>query len=152
MTLDTDNSNTFVVGRRVLQYMIDWLQVAIVGGALLAVYLFSPTKDDGAVDSSSGGFWLITAFVFFGSILWALYVWVLRPHNHSGQTIGMRVMSIQVVSVDGSPASRGQLLIRALLFLVDVGMTPLIGLISMLVTSKNQRVGDLVAKTIVRSA
>ena len=71
--------------------------------------------------------------------------------SRNGQTISMSIMSLQVVSIDGSPASRGQLLIRALLFVIDIGMTPLIGLISMLVSTKNQRIGDHVAKTVVRS-
>jgi uncharacterized RDD family membrane protein YckC len=149
--MNATNDNTAVVGRRIAQYIVDWLLIAIVGAALLALYLLSPTKQDGAVDSTAAGFWVITAFVFFGGIVWSLYVWVLRPYSHDGQTIGMGIMSIQVVSVDGSAASRGQLLVRALLFFVDIGMTPLIGLISMLASARNQRIGDHVAKTIVRS-
>ncbi len=143
--------NTAVVGRRIAQYTVDWILIAVVGGALLALYLLSPTEEDGAVDSTAAGFWIITAVVFFGGIIWSLYVWVLHPHSHNGQTVGMGLMSIQIVSVDGSPASRGQLLVRAVLFVIDIGMTPLIGLITMLVSTKNQRIGDHVAKTVVRS-
>ncbi len=149
--MSTLEFNTAVIGRRIAQYIVDWLLIALVGAALLATYLLSPTKQDGAVDSTAAGFWVITAVIFFGGILWSLYIWVLRPHSHNGQTIGMSIMSIQVVSIDGSPASRGQLLVRALLFVIDIGMTPLIGLISMLVSTKNQRIGDHVAKTVVRS-
>lgn len=151
MAMNATGDNTAVVGRRIAQYIVDWLLIAIVGAALLALFLLSPTEQDGAVDSTAAGFWVITAFVFLGGIVWSLYVWVLHPHSHDGQTIGMGIMSIQVVSVDGSAASRGQLLVRALLFVVDIGMTPLIGLISMLASPRNQRIGDHVAKTIVRS-
>lgn len=147
--METNESNTAVVGRRVVQYVIDVFLIGVVGTALLALYLLTPTQDDGAIESGPA-FWIITAVVVVGSIGWALYVWVFRPHSHNGQTFGMGLMSLQVVSVDGTPASRGQLLGRTLLLVVDVGATPLIGLISMLVSSKHQRIGDHAAKTIVR--
>jgi hypothetical protein len=57
--------------------------------------------------------------------------------------MGMGLMAIQVVNVEGSPASPGQLFGRALLLAVDVGITPLIGLVTMLVSSRNQRIVSL---------
>ena len=141
---------TAVVGRRVLQFIVDWLIIAVVNGLLLSLFLLSPTEPDGAVDSSSAVFWLIFVVVLVGALLWPLYVWVLHPRHHDGQTFGMSMLGLQVVSLDGSPASGGKLFVRALLLFVDIGITPLVGLFTMLVTNHNQRVGDLVAGTIVR--
>lgn len=148
----TTASDTEVVGRRVVQFLVDSFLLGLGNVALLALFLAAPTGDDGSVDSGSVAFWVIAAAVAVGTVLWTLYVWIIRPHRHDGQTFGMRAMGIQVVGADGTPASSGQLLGRAILLVVDVGATPLIGLIVMIVTSRNQRVGDLVASTIVRRA
>ena len=145
-----DPLETAVVGRRVGQFIVDWLIIAVVNGLLLSLFLLSPTEADGAIDSSAPGFWLILVVAIVGAILWPLYVWVLRPMRNDGQTFGMSMLELQVVSLDGSAASGGKLFVRALLLVVDVGITPLVGLLTMLITNRNQRVGDLVAGTIVR--
>ena len=145
-----DPFDTAVVVRRVGQIIVYWLIIAVVNGLLLSLFLLSPTEADGAVDTSSPGFWLILVVVLVGAILWPLYVWVFRPARNDGQTFGMSVLGLQVVSLDGTEASGGKLFVRALLLIVDVGITPLVGLLTMLITTRNQRVGDLVAGTIVR--
>lgn len=149
--IDTqEDFDTAVVGRRVAQFIVDWLIIAVVNGALLALFLLSPTEQDGAIDSSAAGFWLIAAAVFVGSVAWSVFVWILRPAKRDGQTFGMTMLGLQVVAVDGSSATVGKLFVRTLLLIVDVGITPLVGLVSMFVTTRNQRIGDLAAGTVVR--
>jgi uncharacterized RDD family membrane protein YckC len=67
-----------------------------------------------------------------------------------GQTPGKRMMQIRVVSADGSPASSGQLLLRNLLRLVDfLPSGYAVGAVAMFASQREQRLGDLVAGTLV---
>lgn len=66
----------------------------------------------------------------------------------NGQSVGKRLMKIKVVSLDGGQASLGQYFIRWIFRLVDFVLTGQVGgLISIVVTEKKQRIGDLVAGT-----
>ena len=115
----------------------------------LLLFVAVPTTDDGAVDSGSPVFWVVSALVVLWSLYWLAYVWVLRPHRHDGQTWGMRAVGIRVLSVDGTPASIGQLTGRALLLLVDTLASGLVGLVAMLISKRHQRLGDMAARTMV---
>lgn len=66
----------------------------------------------------------------------------------NGQSVGKRVMKIKVISLDGCQPSFGQYLMRWLFRIVDFGITVQLGaLVSVVLTEKNQRIGDLVAGT-----
>ena len=80
-------------------------------------------------------------------------VWfVLFPGAESinGQTIGKMIMRVKVVKLDFSKSSFGNNLVRHLFDIIDY--FPFFGIVGLIVASNNnlkQRVGDLVAKTIV---
>lgn len=66
----------------------------------------------------------------------------------NGQSIGKRIMKIKVISLDGGRPSLGQYLIRWLFRIVDFMLTAQAGaLISVILTEKKQRIGDIVAGT-----
>lgn len=66
----------------------------------------------------------------------------------NGQSIGKRVMKIKVISIDGGQASIGQYLLRWLFRIVDFTMTAnLCAVVSVAISDKKQRVGDMVAGT-----
>jgi len=67
----------------------------------------------------------------------------------TGQTIGKRLMNIRVVMEDGSPCTGAAALIRNLLRIIDGLICYIVGLIVILVTDKHQRIGDILASTIV---
>lgn len=82
--------------------------------------------------------------VMFYSLFFEIY-W-------NGQTPGKKAMNLQVVSLDGGSATASQYLIRWLMRLVDFAiMSGLIALIVAAVNEKTQRVGDIVANTLVIS-
>lgn len=67
-----------------------------------------------------------------------------------GRTIGKRLLGLAVVSVDGSPATFLQAVIRNVVRFVDaLPGTYTVGMISVLATRRSQRVGDLAAGTLV---
>lgn len=88
-------------------------------------------------------FYLVTVGITYGYIILFETLW-------NGQTPGKRLMKIRVIKQNGLPAGFFSILIRNLLRLVDVlpGFYAA-GVISILLTRRGQRLGDLVAGTIV---
>src|SRR5690606_34920667 len=68
-----------------------------------------------------------------------------------GQTFGKKAIDIKVVKLDGSQPSVGSYFLRWLLQIVDLPFFGAIGIITILVNGKGQRVGDLAAGTTVIS-
>lgn len=73
---------------------------------------------------------------------------VVQEGFFEGQTIGKRIVRIKVVKIDGYQASFGDYFIRWVLRVIDLG-TLITGLITMAVTPKTQRLGDIAAGTAV---
>ena len=65
-----------------------------------------------------------------------------------GRTLGKMVMKTRVVMVDGSAPTLGAILLRWLFLLIDVYLMN-IGIIAIICTRRNQRLGDLAAGTMV---
>jgi uncharacterized RDD family membrane protein YckC len=67
-----------------------------------------------------------------------------------GRTVGKAALGLRVVTVEGAPIRFRHAAIRSILQLVDkVLFTGLFGVLAMLFTARNQRLGDLVAGTLV---
>lgn len=66
----------------------------------------------------------------------------------NGQSVGKKAMNIKVVSLNGAQPSLGQYVLRWVFRIVDFSISYwLCGVISIAVSKKNQRVGDMVAGT-----
>jgi uncharacterized RDD family membrane protein YckC len=67
-----------------------------------------------------------------------------------GRTLGKAALGLRVVTVEGAPIRFRHAAIRSILGLVEkYSLSGMIGMLSILVTRRNQRLGDLVAGTIV---
>lgn len=137
-----DRHETQVVGRRVVQYVIDYILAGIIPG--LAYWL---------LDRGSGfvhGFgWAIATLIALAVYLW---YWVIRPNGHHGQTFGMQLLALRIISKDGGPANVLQLFVRGVLLIIDTLFFGLVGLITMMASRYHQRVGDHMARTLVVGA
>lgn len=92
---------------------------------------------------------LLIGFLIFNAVIAVAYDVFFEVTQH-GRTPGKMATGIRVVMVGGGPVTFVPSFIRNILRLVD--MLPsfyLIGMVSVLVTERNQRVGDLAAGTIV---
>jgi uncharacterized RDD family membrane protein YckC len=124
------------IGDRLLAHLIDRLFLILYSFAVVALFI--------RIELDIWWVWLIClAFPwFFYSLLFEIFM--------NGQTPGKRFMKIQVVRMDGTPATVGDYLLRWLFAAVDIYMlSGAIGIIAIAVGGKGQRIGDIVAGTTV---
>lgn len=85
-----------------------------------------------------------------GSALLFMLAWIIGfpvVEGLTGQTIGKRIIGIKVIRKNGNKGTVMQSIVRHLFDPIDYCL--LIGLIIIAVSSSKQRIGDLVANTIV---
>ncbi|MBT8241402.1 MAG: RDD family protein [Acidimicrobiia bacterium] len=126
------------IGSRVLAKVID---LAIQLGLLIVVAIISGTV------SGSASFIVGAVGIFL-----VIFVYPATEAVMNGQTLGKRVLSIRVITTDGGPVRFRHAAIRSLIgFLELFVLLPggPIALSSALLTKRSQRVGDLVAETLV---
>jgi uncharacterized RDD family membrane protein YckC len=136
---------TRVTGRRVVQYLIDSFLVGIIP----AVASIPFDRSDSTFVHVLGGIVAFGVFVLIG----ALY-WVAFTHAQNGQTLGMKLLGLRVISMGGGPANRAQLTIRWICLILDAipytwPLTGLLGFIVILCSRDRQRIGDHLARTLV---
>jgi uncharacterized RDD family membrane protein YckC len=130
---------TRVTGRRVVQYIIDYLITGIVASFIMWVF----DRSTGAANA---------VLLLIGAVLaaaWYFWYWVLRPYQANGQSFGMQMLALRIISKSGGRASMMQLFVRGVLLIVDTLVWGLVGLITMVSSRYRQRVGDHAAKTLV---
>ncbi len=128
------------IGNRAFAFILDYILMIIVtgiAGGVLGVIARSILGPGAAFTVST-----VTVFVvYFGYFIYF--------EGSRGQTLGKRLMDIRVVHEDGAPIGYRAATIRALFQFVDFLFVFLIAVIAILVTDKNQRLGDIVAGTVV---
>jgi uncharacterized RDD family membrane protein YckC len=128
------------VGSRFTSALVDLaIQLALLA-AFAVLFLW--------VDPVGGG--VGTAiFTVLGFLLFAGYDIVFEVYA-SGRTPGKRLNGLRVVRDDGSPVAFLTSAVRNVLRLIDILPTLyLVGIVTILVTRRNQRLGDLAAGTLV---
>jgi len=128
------------IGDRVLAFLLDML--------ILVVYSIIATISLGSLNVGSGEKYMI--YVVIGLPIFLYYL--LWETFYNGQTPGKSIMKIRVVQLNGSRPKFSQYLIRWLLRLIDITLgSGSIAVVTILMTGKGQRIGDLAAKTTVIS-
>ncbi|HWI65156.1 MAG TPA: RDD family protein [Symbiobacteriaceae bacterium] len=140
------------LGTRFLAIIVD----ALIqwGAALLLLFLVVPSAlisasfdPFGKSDTFNG---VILAILLLGvGFLFFLYKLVLEAF-WNGQTVGKRAVGIRVIKANGLPADFLQIVLRNLLRVVDyLPLQYLIGSIAIAASQRGQRLGDMVAGTVV---
>ena len=130
---------TRVTGRRTVQFIIDIIIYGIVGSLI-----------SWALNRGTGGVHAILVIVDVVVIVaWYVIYWALIPFKNDGQTIGMKVLGIRIINLNGGPASMLQLVVRSILLILFVIPSLLVGIIVMMCSRYRQRTGDHMARTIV---
>lgn len=142
------NFNAASVGDRILGHLLD-IVVKVAYGITIYYLVFVLLGLNKILDKMDQ--WSAMSIVLLFYLPIAFYS-LVQESVFEGQTIGKRILKIRVIKIDGYQAGFGDYFIRWLLCLVDISIgMGIIGLISMLVTGKTQRLGDLAAGTAVIS-
>ncbi|MDD4282094.1 MAG: RDD family protein [Candidatus Methanofastidiosa archaeon] len=124
--------------QRAVALIIDQIIIGVALVVLIFAGVLSTSMSAGAVVAIMGVQW----------VLWLVYFTFFE--GSSGQTIGKRFMNIRVISADGSDLSYAQAMVRSLLRIVDSLPTLyILGIILVIVTRERQRLGDMVAGSVV---
>ncbi|RZL38121.1 MAG: RDD family protein, partial [Pedobacter sp.] len=128
------------LGERVAAYLIDFGMFLII--YFFALIAFAITGLENSFNNSS----IVILVIIFG-ICYVFYDFLCEV-AFNGQSLGKKLLKIKVVSLDGGQASIGQYFIRWIFRIVDFTLTAnLLGFISVAVSEKKQRIGDVVAGT-----
>jgi uncharacterized RDD family membrane protein YckC len=124
-----------VIWHRVLAYVIDSILMGLIWG--MVILAGTALGDAGSLLLVFVG---VVALLVYGFLIEGLY----------GYTPGKHLLGLVVVKSDGSNCTVGASILRNLLWIVDALPTAnLVAMVLILVTDDNQRVGDLVADTVV---
>jgi uncharacterized RDD family membrane protein YckC len=125
---------------RMLAYSIDLAVIGAFGFVLQR--LLAPLRFFG--EDASGA--LITAFYFTISLIYmSLAEWTWR-----GQSVGKRLLGLRVVEANGLRLELPQVIVRNLMRFIDaLPVLYLVGAVSCVLNRRRQRLGDVVAGTVV---
>ncbi|MFW6153179.1 MAG: RDD family protein [Halobacteriota archaeon] len=127
------------LGSRAIAIIIDTIVLIIIGAGLAAFTVgFGPSPGD-------------AGNLVIGAI-GLLYFIVLEAYA-DGQTLGKKLVNIKVVTEDGDDLDLVGSLIRNVLRIIDaLPFFYIIGIIVIVVSDDNQRIGDIVGNTLVVKA
>jgi uncharacterized RDD family membrane protein YckC len=128
------------VGEHIVAWLLDTVIVAAY--SILLLVIMNMTSMELFREKFIWIFILLLAPLVFYNL--ACEIWL------NGQTIGKRTMKLKVISLNGEQATIGQYMIRWLFRLLDIYIFgPLPAFIAVAVSEKKQRIGDMVAGTVV---
>jgi uncharacterized RDD family membrane protein YckC len=138
-------------GPRFLALLIDTLISGVVAIAVLvAIILLAMGLLSGIGSNNPGAMILIVVVVLVVSLLLSYGYFIIFETIWHGQTPGKRVAGIRVIKRGGQPLEFRDVLLRNILRIVDNLPTNYVaGLISFFASKYQQRLGDLVADTVV---
>lgn len=132
------------VGSRLVAALLDSIfKIAYVFLSLLLSGLF------GLFDNPNETLLIILAVLFFIPLV---FYNLLMEQFFNGQSLGKKIMKIKVVKLDGSQPQFGAYLIRWVLRIIDINLfNGVIALLTVALSEKSQRLGDMAAGTTVIS-
>ncbi len=128
------------LGDRIVGAIIDWLII------IAYVVVIIATVGLGHLGGSSGIYKFLIVLLALPVVFYDLASELLL----NGQSLGKKVMGIKVISLSGEQPSFSQYLIRWIFRLVDFTISSnMVAVIMVAVTEKKQRLGDLIAGTVL---
>ncbi len=140
--------NSSSIGERMLAFLLDML-IKVAYLFVMRFILFEIF--DTSAFWSNLDTWSERAIIGLIALPILIYSLVLESLME-GQTIGKRIMKIKVIKIDGYQASFGDYLIRWVFRIVDLlSLSGLVGVLSIIISKKDQRLGGIASGTTVIS-
>jgi uncharacterized RDD family membrane protein YckC len=138
------------VGSRFLALAFDSvLQVAAFVAVLVIAFVAARLASLSIPVSGASGTWAMAAVIAGGFLIYNGY-FAFFESLWSGQTPGKRLVKLRVIDTSGRPLTVYAALLRNLLRIVDqLPGIYAIGILCIVFTRRNQRLGDLAARTVV---
>lgn len=134
------SQNVAGIGERILAYLIDLL--------IMFAYVITVILILGSLNLEGADQWVFMVIIGLPLFLYFL----LWEAGWDGRSPGKAALNLRVVMLDGSKPHLSNYLVRWLLRMVDITFTSgSVAVISILITGKGQRLGDLAAGTTVIS-
>ena len=131
------------IGDRVVAALVD--QLIMIGYFIAIIFLYI-----WILDSTDGSAFYYPVAYFVVLFLPLFFYHLLCETFLNGQSFGKKIMKMRVVKLDGNQAGIGNYFLRWIIAPVDIYFTyGSVGLITMLINGKGQRLGDLAANTTV---
>lgn len=131
------------IGDRVVAALVD--QLIMIGYLIAIIFLYIwllNLTEGSAFDFPVAYFIILFLPAFFYHLLCETFL--------NGQSFGKKIMKMRVVKLDGSQAGIGSYFLRWILAPIDIYFTyGAVGIITLLVNGKGQRLGDIAAGTTV---
>lgn len=148
--ISTSSSSLADLGSRIVAGLIDFTIIIIIAFILYSLTFASRFM----FGMPWGGPMLGFGWGWYGGmfgiqfLLWVIYFTYFE--GTSGQTIGKKITNIRVVKGDGSACDFGSALLRNILRIVDhLPFLYLLGIVLIAATERRQRLGDMLANTIL---
>ena len=141
--------------RRIAQFSVDFAVMTLLCLIPLGLmWLLVPRNPDGTMKLFAGFLAFCLLVVACAAIAFGYWVWLPGRDRSDrfggdGRTPAMRWFRLRVVDQTGIAAGRSQLTLRWLLLLVDGIGFGFVGVAAMLTSPRVQRIGDLMAGTVV---
>jgi uncharacterized RDD family membrane protein YckC len=132
--------NVAGIGERILAFLID--------GLIMVAYIVVIMMLIAGLNVGAGQEWIFMSII----ILPLLLYYLLWESLWNGRTPGKAAMDLRVVKLDGSKPAFSNYLVRWLLRIIDITITSgSVAVVSILISGKGQRLGDMAAGTTVIS-
>ncbi|TDV44290.1 putative RDD family membrane protein YckC [Actinophytocola oryzae] len=135
--------------RRGLQWALDTLFMVVLSVVVLLAFVGFAVL---AFLLGLREIWLVylPLWVWIGTlVVGELYVDLWFPYRRGGTTPAMRLLRLRIVTLNGGVPKFRDYFLRWLLMVVDGMFLGLVGAVLILVTPRHQRLGDMVARTLV---
>jgi uncharacterized RDD family membrane protein YckC len=139
------------IGNRFLACAVDhFLQTLALASVVVVFFLTGVGVEDWEARLAEAPKWALALLIVAGFLIWSGY-FVLFEWAWNGQTPGKRWLRLRVIREDGRPITFWEAAARNLVRIFDMLPSTLysVGLVAVFISSRDQRVGDMVAGTVV---
>lgn len=136
------------VSDRVYAQMLDWLFIwvyAIFVSLIFSFMSLSIHVGNGSYERHQ----TLAIIIYVVLLLPLIFYHPFMEYFFNGASFGKKILKMKVVHKDGSSPTLGSYLMRWIMYLVECLMMPGIGLLCILFNKNGQRLGDMMAGTVV---